>query len=298
MKTKILSLLMLISCTAVMFVGCKSGIAQDKMNGSINLETSKLKVNPSPARCIICDQSDNHVINRDTVARLIRDFHNKILRNGKIYNAGGFFSANRNPHLAPLNSKQIDSYKSFKLHWAVEDTLTNQKRLFITLEPSNKKCKDDDTFDGKEGVEDDFLQSTFGINDIIPFAPIKQEITTTLVLNRLRQNFDVDPRRDYYNEVSNDQAKLLLSAFEANEDLYGLYQCKDIVFNKEKSLDEITPQSNRSFFYFFGYDEKQTYHRLRLIIAGYTHSSDGYKINFFDATTGASLFRETSRPRP
>jgi hypothetical protein len=48
-----------------------------------------------PERCIVCNDADNYVIAYEDAKKLIIAFHNRILKNSSIANAGGFFTLNK-----------------------------------------------------------------------------------------------------------------------------------------------------------------------------------------------------------
>ncbi len=310
MKTKILSKLMLVCFTAVMIAGFSGKLlAQTKQNSSESTKTSNVNTSKQILKasdCRVCDKSDIHLITLESAINMIKDFHNKILKDGNITNSGGYFSTIENPN-PPNDYKPLTLYNTFKLHWAVEDSLNTggKQRLFITFEPSEQYCDNNNRYSGIQGLEGNYLQTTFAINDISPFTDISNEVTHQMIYNRLGQIFSINNTYNYKRIVekqSNDPtartAISFLNAFKTHRDLYGLYQCDDLVFNKLLSIDQIEAVTkNTSFFYFFGYDEEQTYHRLRLIIAGFENSNNGIKIRLFDAG-GISLLRESSRPRP
>jgi hypothetical protein len=68
-----------------------------------------------------------------------------------------------------------------------------------------------------------------------------------------------------------------------------------VVFNYERTLRAIGTESrSEQFLYFFGYHEKNTTHKLRLIVA---RLDENNQLVFYTAD-GKSLMRETSRPHP
>ena len=77
--------------------------------------------------------------------------------------------------------------------------------------------------------------------------------------------------------------------------LTNLYKCDDVVFNEGLTLKAIQAETHsEQFLYFFGYEEKNKFHRLRLIVAGLDENN---QLAFY-AADGTSLMRETSRPHP
>jgi hypothetical protein len=294
MKPKFLSKLMLVCFTAVMIVGCggNNKKAISKIDSSDDT-LPKANVIP-PERCIVCNETDNYVIAYEDAKKLIIAFHNRILKNSSIANAGGFFTLNQIADDQYFKTDEFLKYESYKLHWAVEGNTKETDRLFLTVEEANNVCQDDNTYSGDLGIEGDKLFSVDKSNDILPFVEKKKDLddkTLDAALKSEFKNFD----RTKVRKEEKGVAETLLKNFRENADLYGLYQCDDIVFNKSLTWTPIIKASkHQSFIYFFGYDDSLTYHRLRLIIGSLDPTTN--KIIFKDQTE--SLLRETSRPRP
>jgi len=302
MKKKLWSILMLMACTAMMFVGCGGGKTQDEPEATTLVDTlandaGLKKQGFTASDCNVCSTSDKHLIDVDSALILIAAFHNRILKGSSINNAGGYFTEFRNP-TSPLKKNIINNYPTFKIHWALENINTDTvplKRLFITIQESPRNCLTNGQYEGTAGIESGNLMSTYISNDIPLFTSRDSTLTTTKVLFELMKNRrSITP--PYYREVQNNAAAQFLDTFRKDKDVGSLYSCDDIVFNRALSLDQVSGAAigKKSFFYFFGYDSTQVYHKLRLILAGFDAKN---KIIFYDAN-GISLLRENSRPRP
>ncbi len=294
MKTKFLSKLMFMAFAGIMLAGC--GGNNHKATSKIDSSDDTLptaNVIP-PERCIVCNDTDNYVIAYEDAKKLIIAFHNRILKNSSIANAGGFFTLNKIADDQYFKTEEFLKYESYKLHWAVEGSTKETDRLFLTVEEANNVCQDDNTYSGDLGIEGDELFSVDKSNDILPFIDKKKDLDDKTLDDSLKSAFKTIDRSKVRKE-ENGVAKTLLENFRAHADLYGLYQCDDIVFNKSLTWTPIIKASkHQSFIYFFGYDDSLTYHRLRLIMGSLDPTTN--KIIFKDAS--GSLLRETSRPRP
>lgn len=273
MKTKLLSKLMMVAAV-VMWLD-----SENKCMAQVPLD-----------RCVVCNENDVHQITLQDAATMISAFHNKIISQGKILNIGGCISFNGAPIISQNGITQI--YTAFKLHWAVADTTIGQttfQRLYITSEDNQSSCINN-RYSGNFGVESQNLNASFPVNDILAW---NANITPTEVEAKL----DNDVFRvvnDSYKQTSLARARIDLANFKAHSDLFGMYQCDDVVFNKRLSYDQITQISHKNnLMYFFGYDETQTYHRLRIIFAGTDENN-----NLILVSAGQTLLRENSRPRP
>jgi len=307
MKTKILSKIMMIGFTTMMFEGfINKSFAQNHTNDksvksvtSNNNTTSKAMA----PECNVCSPKDDHVIDIEKALRLIADFHNVVITtNSKINNAGGYFT-----EVIPTGIKQKNSlltYPTFKIHWAVENIQNDLTRLFIMVDPADRVCRDNDQYSGTSGLESDEMMGTFAQNDIPLFATRGTKLTSTKILFELQENRRrIDPSYNHFRNIRNTnpqpgqtEAQILLSTFQNNPDVMHFYNCEDLVFEKALSIDQVShyPNGQKSFFYLFGYDKEMSYHPLRLILAGYDAQN---RIVFYDVT-GTSLLRQNSRPRP
>ncbi len=278
---------MLIGFTAMMMVGC----------GGEKKEVEKIAA--IATNCKVCSTSDNHIIEVDSALILIAAFHNVVLKGSNIANSGGYFTLLRDPSLQTSTMPDnLSLYRNIKFHWGLDNIIGSpdqQKRLFITLQGTNNLCSNQGIYSGTPGIENRDLMTADVRNDIPPFVDKTIDLTTTKVLFELMNN-----RRlisyNYYNQISSADADRYLQIFSNDKEVGKFYTCDDLVFDRRQSLDEVIRinQNQQSFFYFFGYDKRQDYHRLRLIMAGYDANN---KIVFYDAT-GLSLLRENSRPRP
>jgi hypothetical protein len=306
MKTKILSKLMLVCFTAFMVVNLKSyaQIEKNYKDGKTNARNNNTSSNAIAPICDVCSPKDSHVIEIDKALRLIADFHNVVItRNSKIHNAGGYFT-----EVVPAGMVQQNSllnFRTFKIHWAVENIENNLTRLFIMVDPSNRNCLESGSYDGTSGLESTQMMATYHQNDIPIFTSRGNELSTTKILFELKEKMrNIDPSLNHFRNIRNvsqspqspTEAQNLLNAFKNDPDVEQFYNCDDLVFEKAFSLDQISrfPDGQKSFFYFFGYDREMTNHPLRLILAGYDAQN---KIVFYDGT-GISLLRQNSRPRP
>jgi hypothetical protein len=298
MKTKLFSKILLIASTVFIIAGCntneekedKNDAAQDTASTNLqNDSNKKAKAVFEASDCEICNDLDTYKIKPDSVLILVNNFHNEFIKTNKVSNAGGFISFETNSKIS--TSSLLSGYSIMKFHWGFQINET-YKRLFITLEKNNitKKCVDN-KYEGTSGIEStENLYTSYPENDIKPYGPSNAEITTTEVLKGLMDKQKI--KIDLEKLISTEEAKAVLKNFSDN--LPGIYQCEDIVFDNVKTGAVIKAACERnSLIYFFGYDEKQTYHKLRLIIAGVDKEN---KIVFYNAND--FMFRENSRPRP
>jgi len=304
MKTKILSKIMMIAVMSVI-IGWKGNNEKDEIKDTIQTANDQQK-NTSDEQpfddsdCKVCNNNDTYEILQKDAIKLITAFHNIVLTStSKINNIGGYFTLDPPPSNAKdLNKKNLLSYTTFKFHWAIEDTTINSsilQRLFITYEPSNYKCNDNNEYEGTDGIQDTKLYSSYPENDILPIVNRGANLTEQITQNFLTDlQVRVNANRLHRREVSDVNARDYLTAFQNHNDVKTFYKCKDIVFDKSKTLYPIAIKSGKeSFIYFFGFDSSQIHHRLRLIIAGFDKNN---KIIFLDGTK--TLLRENSRPRP
>lgn len=237
--------------------------------------------------CDLCDKDDTYSIELDEALTLICAFHNNVLKNHPdITNAGGIFSLKE---FAQADKVNFNDYPTAKFHWALEDSASVKgKRLFITYEPSNKQC---DLI--TPGIEGDDLYTTYADNDIAPLIDKSRDLNKNHALRELLKTFAI--KQKHFRKADKDTAERLLKIFKADGILTGLYKCDDVVFNYELTLRAIGNESrSEQFLYFFGYDENNTIHKLRLIVAGLDKNN---QLVFYTAD-GKSLMRETSRPHP
>ena len=102
-------------------------------------------------------------------------------------------------------------------------------------------------------------------------------------------------KQKHFRKADKEVADSLLSNFKSDRILTSLYKCDDVVFNYELTLRAIQAETHsEQFLYFFGYEDKNRIHKLRLIVAGLDERNQ----LVFYAADGASLMRETSRPHP
>jgi hypothetical protein len=302
MKTKLLSKLIVMACMAVMIAGCGDGkktegeidAGQTPIDSTMKSENSNEQAFLA-SDCEVCNKNDTYQILKSDAAKLISAFHNIVLtKNSKINNAGGYFTFDSKPTSDKSSKKKsLMDYTSFKFHWAVEDTINDLQRLFISYEANDRKCDDSNVYSGNSGIEGPELYSTFPENDILPFLP-KGDNLTEKMAETMIENHIVRIAKSYKREVAKSTAMSLLASFRSHNDVNTFYKCDDIVFDKIKTFYPIALKSGKeSFVYFFGLDTTQIHHRLRLIIAGFDNNN---KIIFFDGTK--TLLRENSRPRP
>jgi hypothetical protein len=234
--------------------------------------------------CNYCDANDTYKIELDEALSLICAFHNNVLKNHPdITNAGGIFS------LKEADKVNFNDYPTAKFHWAVEDSSSAKgKRLFITYEPSNKICNSI-----TPGIEGDDLYTTYADNDIAPLIDKSTNLDRNQALRGLARTFSI--KQKHFRKADKEVAERLLINFKSDRILTSLYKCDDVVFNYGLTLRAIEAETHsEQFLYFFGYEDKNRIHKLRLIVAGLDERNQ----LVFYAADGASLMRETSRPHP
>jgi len=216
------------------------------------------------SNCKVCVEKDTYKIDPDSVLYLIRNFHNSFVKTSIFSNAGGYISFN--PPINNATKKTLSSYNTLKLHWAY-DVIGTYKRLSITMEQKNLDWKcDDGTYTGTPGVESENLYTSLIVNDIKPFGgSASNTIGTVEVLKDLLEKQNIT--NDFEHTISRADAIINNNAFSTS--FQHIYHCRDIVFNNAKTGAVIQGASAKNgFIYFFGYDPRQDFHKLRLIIAG------------------------------
>ena len=237
--------------------------------------------------CDLCDATDTYKIELDEALSLICAFHNNVLKNHpNITNAGGIFSLTEFDQADKIN---FNDYPTAKFHWALEDSSSAKgKRLFITYEPSNKICNSI-----TPGIEEANLYTTYADNDIAPLIDKSTNLDRNQALRGLARTFSI--KQKHFRKAAKKTADSLLSNFKSDGILTSLYKCDDVVFNYGPTLRAIQAETHsEQFLYFFGYEDKNTFHKLRLIVAGLDENDQ----LVFYAADGISLMRESSRPHP
>jgi hypothetical protein len=277
MKTKLLSLLMLISCTAVMFVGCKKKFA--------------------PTTCDECDEV-NHVIEIDEAAKLIAAFHNNVVNDsedrsyiGHIQNSGGIVD------LKDWKSTVILGFKPIIMHLGFEpipgDALNNGN-LIVSVEKDNPKCIDK-VYQNQNGdgfVSDEYFRSGQNIPSI---AYKGTRIDENDVIGYLFRKFNLNSTAQ---PIDKNTAIRNESMVRANFPVGTRYNCKDFRFNVTNTLRYISKFSdNEKLVYFFGYkpsvNPTNTDLQIKIILVGI---KDGKLL--IQEGNGNSLMRDYSRPHP
>jgi hypothetical protein len=286
MKSKFFNSFFTALCIASTMIACQPKKSEDTASNKDDAFTKKPAAQQL-GECELCDETDTYKIELNDALTLICAFHNKVLDSkSNLTNAGGVFSL-----LEPVNqaNKNFTTYPTAQFHWALEDSSkTKLKRLFITYEAVNEVCSDI-----KKGIKGPKLFTTYADNDIAPLTNKGDTLTKDIALKALLKTFKI--KQTHYRAADLKTAEYLLQNFTNDDVLKPLYPCEDVVFNLEKTLTAIGTETKSSqFVYFFGYEVKNDVHKLRLIVAGLDESNQ----LVFYAADGASLMRETSRPRP
>ena len=286
MKSKFFNSFFTALCILSTMMACQPKKSEDTASNKDDAFTKK-PVAQQPGECELCNENDTYKIELDEALTLICAFHNNVLKNGSnITNAGGVFSLKEFKQAHKVN---FNDYPTAKFHWALEDSASVKgKRLFITYEPSNKQC---DLI--TPGIEGDDLYTTYADNDIAPLIDKSRDLNKNHALRELLKTFAI--KQKHFRKADKNTAERLLKNFKADGILTGLYKCDDVVFNYERTLRAIENESrSEQFLYFFGYEEKNKFHILRLIVAGLDENN---QLAFY-AADGTSLMRESSRPHP
>jgi hypothetical protein len=295
MKTKILSKLMLMGFTAVMMVGCdtKKGSSTEGADATKTdaAETRDAAAPQPPDPCIVCDEKEDHRIKRSEFEDLIINFDKEFVSKGIFRNHGGVIVMENNSGNKSL--AYLKSYATLKLHLGIEGT-GSSKRLLVTYEPESASCIDD-KYQGTLGINSNLkFLSSYAVNDII-IPKINKDMFPIDIESHFFKSNTFKITNDTRKEITKAATIKLWESFKTFDKDRNIYFCEDIMFNINKTLDEITSVSQRNAFqYYFGYDETKTLHKIRLILVGIDKED---KVVMFDAT-GDYLFRETSRPRP
>jgi hypothetical protein len=285
MKSKFSKSFFTVLCIVSTMMACQPKKSED--TASNKDDARKKPVAQQSGECELCHENDTYKIELDEALTLICAFHNNVLKNGSnITNAGGVFSLKEFKQADKVN---FNDYPTAKFHWALEDSASVKgKRLFITYEPSNKQC---DLI--TPGIEGDDLYTTYADNDIAPLIDKSTNLDRNQALRGLARTFSI--KQKHFRKADKEVAERLLINFKSDRILTNLYKCDDVVFNYELTLRAIQTESrSEQFLYFFGYDEKNSIHKLRLIVAGLDENN---QLVFYNAD-GKSLMRETSRPHP
>lgn len=286
MKSKFFNSFFTALCIASTMIACQPKKSEDKASNKDDAFTKKPAAQQT-GECDLCDETDTYKIELVEALNLICAFHNNVLKNHPdITNAGGIFSLTEFDQADKVN---FNDYPTAKFHWALEDSSSAKgKRLFITYEPSNKQC--DSITPGIEGAN---LYTTYADNDIAPLIDKSTNLDRNQALRGLARTFSI--KQKHFRKADKEVAARLLINFKSDSELKDLYKCDDVVFNYGLTLRAIEAETHsEQFLYFFGYEEKNTSHKLRLIVAGLDERNQ----LVFYAADGASLMRETSRPHP
>ncbi|HNR18626.1 MAG TPA: hypothetical protein PKN75_01100 [Bacteroidia bacterium] len=235
---------------------------------------------PSPYDCDYCEQDENHYLDFDRAAYLIKAFHDKDTLSNLISNAGGEF------HFDDTKAFSENDYLAVKFFHMYSP---GNKILRVAYEYDNCKQDEDGVWHANPDIQHEKLtchlvKDTIGrIKDYSSVQKVKEALI----------DYKNEDASSWENCDSSD-VRRGSDAFKAS-DLRYFYKCQSVYYNDRKSLGEIVDQFTNGFRYYFGYDSTLTEHRLRLILIG-VDSKTGHNVIF--NLIFQSRIRETSRPKP